>query len=79
VMPLVIEWTFKDGSKEIERVPAEVWRINEQEITKVFIKDKEVVGMVLDPNSDLADVDDSNNVFPKKSADSKFDTFKKQN
>jgi hypothetical protein len=79
VMPLVIEWTFKDGSKEIERIPAEVWRINEQEITKVFIKDKEVVNMVLDPNGDLADVDDSNNIFPKKSADSKFDTFKKQN
>ena len=79
VMPLVIEWTFKDGSKEIERVPAEVWRLNEQEITKTFIKDKEVVNMVLDPNSDLADVDDTNNAFPKKATDSKFDTFKKQN
>jgi hypothetical protein len=75
VMPLVIEWTFKDGSKEIDRIPAEVWRINENEITKVFIKDKEVTNMVFDPNFELADTDDSNNVFPKKVAASKFDQF----
>jgi hypothetical protein len=79
VMPLVIEWTYKDGSKELERIPAEVWRANENEITKVFIKEKEVVGIVLDPNQDLADVDDSNNVFPKKPKESKFDQFKKEN
>ena len=42
VTPLVIEWTYKDGSKEIERIPAEVWRVNENEITKVFVKEKEV-------------------------------------
>ncbi len=30
VMPLVIEWTYKDGSKEIDRIPAEIWRLNER-------------------------------------------------
>jgi hypothetical protein len=79
VMPLVIEWTFKDGSKEIERIPAEIWRINEQEITKVFVKEKEVVNIVLDPNFELADVDMSDNAFPKKTGESKFEQFKKQN
>lgn len=78
VTPLVIEWTYKDGSKEIERVPAEVWRINEGEITKVFVKEKEVVNIVVDPNAELADVEVRNNVFPKKS-ESKFDQFKKNN
>jgi hypothetical protein len=78
VMPLVIEWTFKDGSKEIERIPAEVWRINENEITKVFIKDKEVTNIVFDPNFELADVEQNNNVFPKKAEESKFDQFKKE-
>jgi hypothetical protein len=76
VTPIVIEWTYKDGSKEIERIPAEVWRINESEITKVFVKEKEVVNIVVDPNSELADIDASNNVFPKKPAGSKFDQFK---
>jgi hypothetical protein len=77
VMPLVLEWTYKDGSKEIERIPAEIWRTNENEITKVFIKEKEVVSLVLDPNKELADVDDTNNGFPKKGVDSKFEDFKK--
>jgi hypothetical protein len=77
VMPLVIEWTFKDGSKEIERIPAEVWRINEKEISKVFVKDKEVTNILFDPNFELADVEANNNVFPKKPEESKFDQFKK--
>jgi len=79
VTPLVIEWTFKDGSKEIERIPAEIWRLNETEISKVFVKDKEVVNIVVDPNAELADVDASNNVFPKRATPSKFDQFKKNN
>ena len=79
VMPLIIEWTYKDGTKELEKIPAEVWRINESEITKVFIKDKEVVNLVLDPKNDLADVDETNNVFPKSSPGSQFDSFKKKN
>jgi hypothetical protein len=79
VTPIVIEWTYKDGSKEIERIPAEIWRINENEVTKVFTKDKEVVAIVVDPNSELADIEANNNVFPKKAPESKFDQFKKTN
>jgi len=79
VTPVIIEWTFKDGSKEIERIPAEVWRVNENEFTKVFIKDKEVVSMIVDPNQDLADVNMTNNAFPKKPVESKFDQMKKNN
>jgi aminopeptidase N len=77
VMPLVIEWTYKDGSKEIERIPAEIWRINEREVTKVFVKEKEVVNILLDPNFELADTEENNNAFPKKEGESKFDQFKK--
>lgn len=79
VTPLIIEWTFKDGSKEIETIPAEIWRSNENEITKVFVKEKEVVNIVIDPNGDLADVEVSNNIFPKTDSNSKFDQFKKKN
>jgi hypothetical protein len=79
VTPIVIEWTYKDGSKEIETIPAEIWRINESEVTKVFIKEKEVVNVLVDPNSQIADVDARNNVFPKRPVDSKFDQFKKTN
>jgi Peptidase family M1 domain len=78
VTPLVIEWTYKDGSKELETLPAEVWRINENEITRLFVKEKEVVNIILDPNFELADVEMNNNSFPKKAAESKFDQLKKK-
>jgi hypothetical protein len=79
VMPVIIEWTFKDGSKQIDRIPAEIWRINESRVTKVFIKDKEVVNVVLDPLKETSDINVQDNVFPKVSeGDSKFDQFKKK-
>ena len=78
VMPVIIQWTYSDGTKEIERIPAEVWRTNERKINKVFIKDKEVVNVVLDPNRELTDVNTQDNVFPRPSgAPSRFDSFKK--
>jgi hypothetical protein len=79
ITPLVIEWTYQDGTKETETIPAEVWRYNEVETSKVFIKEKEVVSVTFDPKNELADVNTANNVFPKKPADSKFDQFKKGN
>ncbi len=80
VMPVIIEWTFKDGSKETDRIPAEIWRINESKITKVFVKTKEVTNIVLDPNHELTDINTQDNVFPKPAEPAtKFDEFKKKN
>lgn len=79
VTPLVIEWTYKDGSKETETIPAEIWRTNEQVATKVFIKEKEATNIVVDPTSGLGDVNMNNNIFPKRTTESKFDQFKKNN
>lgn len=74
--PIIIEWTFKDGTKEIETIPAEIWRKNEEKVTHIFAKDKEVDSMRFDPNNELADTDTQNNVFPKTGA-SRFNNFKK--
>ena len=79
VSPVIIEWTFKDGSKELERIPAEIWRSNEVEVKKVFVKDKEVVNIVIDPNLETADTNVSDNVFPKKAGENNFDQIKKGN
>jgi hypothetical protein len=79
VMPVIIEWTFKDGSKQIDRIPAEIWRTNESKVTKVFIKDKEVANVVLDPLKETTDINEQDNVFPKlPEGSSKFDEFKKK-
>jgi Peptidase family M1 domain len=77
VTPVIIEWTFKDGSKEIETIPAEIWRVNETEVKKVFMKEKEVVSIIIDPNGASGDVNLTDNVFPKKPVESKFDQLKK--
>ncbi len=77
-MPIIIEWTFKDGSKEIDRVPVRVWQHNEYSVTKVFIKDKEVASIRLDPMRETADIDESNGLWPVKELPSKFQLFKQQ-
>jgi len=79
VMPVTVEWHFTDGSTEIDRLPAEVWRLNEHVIQKTFIKDKEVKQVTLDPNFEFADINEENNTFPKVDAPSEFDQFKNQN
>jgi len=76
VMPVIIEWSYADGSTELEKLPAEIWRKNEKEVTKVFIKEKEVVGIVIDPNKETADVNTGNNQYPNVIMESKFDKFK---
>jgi hypothetical protein len=76
VMPIIIEWTYKDGSKEIERIPAQVWRKNETHVTKLFVKDKEVASIKLDPYRETADIDESNNSWPVVQTESKFEVFK---
>lgn len=62
-MPIILEWTYKDGTKEIDRIPAQVWRLNENKVIKTFMKDKEVASIKLDPNRETADIDESNNTW----------------
>ena len=77
VMPIVLEWTFDDGTREIERIPVEIWRKNENKFTKVFVKDKVVTSVILDPFKETADIDESNNSWPVKEVPSRFQVFKK--
>jgi NAD(P)-dependent dehydrogenase (short-subunit alcohol dehydrogenase family) len=60
VIPVIIEWTFKDGTKEVDRLPAGIWRLNEKQFSKVFVKEKEVASIRLDPMKETADIDESN-------------------
>ena len=76
VSPIIIEFTYKDGTKEVEKIPAEIWRMNENVATKVFVKDKEVVNIALDPHRETADTEADNNFFPKREVKSRFEQFK---
>jgi len=76
VMPIIIEWTFKDGSKEIDRIPVQIWRKNENKVIKTFVKDKEVASIKLDPMRETADIDEKNNTWNVAAEPSKFQLFK---
>lgn len=77
VMPIIIEWTYKDGSKETDRIPAQVWRLNEKSVVKTFMKDKEVAAIRLDPMRETADIDERNNNWGDVSeSPSRFALFK---
>ena len=75
VTPLIIEWTYEDGSIEIEKLPAEIWRLNETVVSKVFVKDKIVKNIKLDPYKETADVNMDDNNIPRLELKSDFEKF----
>ncbi len=77
VMPVILEWTFEDGTKEIERIPVQIWRLNEEKFTKVFVKDKVVTAVTVDPFEETPDIDRSNNSWPIREVPTKFQVYKK--
>lgn len=76
VMPIIVEFTFADGSKEVNRIPAQIWRKNENKVTKLFLLDKEVSAVKLDPMRETADIDENNNSWPKVDQPSNFSIYK---
>jgi hypothetical protein len=76
VMPIIVEWTFKDGSKEVEKIPVSIWRSNEKNVTKLFLKDKEVASIKLDPMRETADINESNGMWPLKEMPTKFQLYR---
>ncbi|MEM0938302.1 MAG: M1 family metallopeptidase [Bacteroidota bacterium] len=79
VTPIIIEWTYTDGTKELQKIPAEIWKIDEKEITKVFMKEKEAAQIVIDPNKMTADAYTDNNIFPRAESKDRFEKFKERN
>ncbi|KGL64026.1 M1 family metallopeptidase [Polaribacter sp. Hel1_85] len=75
VMPIIVEFTYKDGTKERKTYPAQIWRYNDNEISKVFSSSKEISNITIDPDLETADVDTSNNSWPKEKKN-KFEKFK---
>ncbi len=75
-MPIIVEYTYADGSKENVTYPPQIWRKNDQEFKRVISSEKELVGIVVDPKAETADIDASNNSWPKKEQKSEFEQFK---
>jgi hypothetical protein len=75
IMPIIVEFEYEDGTKERKQYPAEIWRKNDDEVTKVFPSSKAISKITVDPDEQTADVDTSNNSWPKNT-ETEFDQFK---
>jgi hypothetical protein len=78
-MPIIIKMQFEDGTDSIARFPAEIWRLNDQDVSKVITTKKKVSQWTLDPFLEIADIDSENNSFPRQPAQpTKFQLFKQE-
>ena len=78
VMPLIIKFEFEDGTSETQRIPAEIWRMDDKKISKVFAFAKPVKQVILDPQEETADVNTENNYYPRRPIPSRFEVFKQE-
>lgn len=78
VMPLIVEFEYDDGTREVVRIPAEIWRVNASTVTKAFATRKKVTAITVDPAEETADTDLSNNTWPRRNDLTKFQRFRGQ-
>lgn len=76
VMPLIFKVEYMDGTSEEIRIPAEIWRYNNFDVSKLIVTKKEAKAIVLDPNLETADTDLANNFFPRRAVPTRFQVFK---
>lgn len=81
VMPIILEFTFEDGSKLKDKSSAQIWRHNEKKASKTFYFDKKLKSVQLDPLRETADIDTSNNFWNNQGGNaetSRFQVFKQK-
>jgi hypothetical protein len=76
VMPIIVDFEYEDGTTKRITYPAQVWRKNDNEVKKLITSNKKIININLDPDLETADIDTSNNSWPKKQDESEFDKFK---
>jgi len=78
-MPIIVQYTYSDGTTQRITYPAEIWRKNDQSVGKVVASEKEITKIEVDPDEETADIDTSNNVWPPRKKLGAFDQFKNKN
>lgn len=76
VMPVILEIDYVDGTKDELRIPAEIWRLDNFKVSKLIVTKKEIRSITLDPHLETADIDLTNNYFPRRPVKSRFQIFK---
>ncbi|MEE3001535.1 MAG: M1 family metallopeptidase [Planctomycetota bacterium] len=71
-MPLPLELTYDDDSTELITIPAEIWSQNKDKVSKMFVRERPIVQVKLDPHLQIADAYASNNMYPQDIEDRRF-------
>ena len=79
VTPVILEFTYADDTKEVQRIPAEIWLRDAKGFKKIFVSEKKLKSVSLDPFLETADTDENNNYWPRKIDISKFSVFDEEN
>jgi hypothetical protein len=72
VMPIVVEVKYDDGSKEMVRVPAEIWRQNSKSVSKLIVAKRKIAELRIDPLRELADADALNDRWPERAIEGRI-------
>jgi hypothetical protein len=78
MMPIIAELQFEDGTSETHKFPVQIWRRNNITAKRVFATEKKVVKIQLDPKLETADIDVTNNTWPKEAVVDKFEQIEKK-
>ncbi|WP_163398242.1 M1 family metallopeptidase [Flavobacterium fluviatile] len=73
IMPILVEITYEDGTKDNYHYPAQIWRKGNESAKKVYATEKRIKSIQIDPKLLTADIDVTNNSWPKAEEKSKFD------
>ena len=79
VTPIILDLRFTDGTSERMMIPAEIWRRNARNVSKllVFPRERELAEVVIDPDWETGDADINNNHYPRRIIDSRIEAFKR--
>jgi hypothetical protein len=78
VSPLPVKLTYEDGSTREMTIPAEIWRMDNTKVTRMFVEPKRVTSFELDARNQIADADETNNTYPARLSPSRLDVFRSQ-
>jgi hypothetical protein len=78
LMPVILKFVYADSTEQVHRIPAEIWRRNNEEFSKIFITEKVIRQIIVDPYLETADIDRSNNAYPSQEPMSRFELYRQQ-
>jgi Peptidase family M1 domain len=76
VMPVILQVEYVDATNEEIRIPADIWRMRNFEVSHLILTKKEIKAITLDPHLETADTHVENNYFPRRPVRQKFQIHK---